>query len=94
MYINTQNMYYDYNKQADPYVEVVSLNISSDGTFNNLNDMFEKLSLKVESIIEKEKIFELSKDWAFFGDTESKKLAEYIKSISVEEKENIFDYYD
>lgn len=96
MYINMQNLHYDYNynSQPVPYVEVVSTNVSSDGTFIDLNDMFEKLSLKVKSTTDKEKIIELYKDCIYFGDEESKALNEYIKNISVKEKENIFDYYD
>lgn len=94
MYINMQNLHYDYNRQPVPYVEVISTNVSSDGTFNDLNDLFEKLSLRVKPMTDKEMIFELYQDCICFGDEESKKLNEYIKSISVKEKENIFDYYD
>lgn len=94
MYINMQDLQYDYNKQPAAYIEVISTNISSDGTFNDLNDMFEKLSLRVKPMTDKEKIFELYQDCIYFGDEENKKLNEYIKSISVKEKENIFDYYD
>lgn len=94
MYINMHNLQYDYNKQPVEYVEVISTNISSDGTFNDLNDMFEKLSLRLKPMTDKEMIFELYRDCVYFGDEENKKLNEYIKSISVKEKENIFDYYD
>lgn len=90
-YINMQDLYY---KQPIPYVEVISTNVSNDGTFNDLNDMFEKLSLKVKPMTDKEIIFKLYEDCFCFGDEEKTKLNKYIKSISVKEKTNIFDYYD
>lgn len=89
-----QNLHYDNNIQPVSYVEVISTNVSSNGTFDDLNDMFEKLSLRVKPITDKERIFDLYNDCVCFGDMESKKLNEYIKSISIKEKENIFDYYD
>jgi len=91
MYIN---MPYDYDRTPVPYVETISTNISSDGTFNSFNDMLEKISLRIKSLNDKEKIFGLYEDCVYFGDDENKKLNEYIKSISIKEKENIFDYYD
>ncbi len=94
MYINMQNMQDNYHRQHTPYVEVISTNTSSDGTFNNLNDMFKKTSLSIKPLTDKERIFGLYKDCVYFGNEESKKLTEYIKSISVKEQDNIFDYYD
>lgn len=94
MYINMQNTYYDYNNQTVSYIEVVSSNVSSDGTFKDLNDMFEKLSFNIKIESDKKRIFELYKDCIYFGEEESKKLLDYIKKLSIKEKENIFDYYD
>ena len=92
MYINTQDIHY-YEQQM-PYMEVISTNVSSDGTFNNLNDMFERLSIKIKPLSDTEKILKLYEDCVYFGEEESKKLNEYIKKVSIKEKENIFDYYD
>ncbi len=40
-----------------------------------------------------EKFLNLYENCVPFGFEESKKLREYITSISVEEKDNVFDYY-
>ncbi len=42
MNINMQNINYNFIMQPTPYVEVIYTNLSSDGTFNDLNDMFKK----------------------------------------------------
>lgn len=93
MFVNIQDTF-NYHKQTEPYIEVISADVSSDGTFNNLNDLFEKLSIKIKPRTDKEQIFNLYKDCVYFGNSENKKLNEYIKSKRVEEKESIFDYYD
>ena len=94
MYINMPSALYDYNRQSTPYVEVIRANVSNDGTFNNLNDLFEKLSIRIKEKTDREKVFDIYNDCVYFGVEESSKLNEYIKNISIKEKDNIFDYYD
>lgn len=94
MNIDIQHGQYNYSNRPITYVETVEANVSSDGTFDDINDMFEKLSLKLKPMTDKEKIFKLYENCVTFGNEENRKINNYIKSISVEEKESIFDYYD
>lgn len=94
MNINTSLMYntqYVYNQ---PYVEVIHTNISNNATFDNMNDLFEALSLKLKKYTTKEEVFDLFKDSVYFGEEENKKLNQYIIENKMEVKSNIFDYYD
>ena len=91
MYIDAQ---YDNLKSNAPYVETVTSNVSNDATFSSSNELFEKLSITINFLTEKERIFNLFKNCMHFGEIENKHLNDYLKSISVEEKNNIFDYYD
>lgn len=93
MYISVQNSYYNYNIQNTSHIETITTSISNDGTFAGLNDMIEKLSLRIKPTSDKEKIFDMFEDSVYFGDDEKKKVDKYINSICVKEKDNIFDYY-
>lgn len=90
------NVNYDYAQHTQPYqyVELIKTNASCDGTYLDLNDLFEKLSITVKTLTDKEKIFNLYNDCVYFGEEENKQLNAHIKRISVKEKGNIFDYYD
>lgn len=80
-------------KQSILYVERINIIVSRDAIFMNYNELLEKLSIKIKSQIDKEQIFSLYKKCIYFGEIENAKINRYIKSISVKEKDNIFDYY-
>lgn len=82
------------NNNFVPYMEVVKTTFSTDGTFDDINDLFEKLSLRFKCLTDKERIFNIYSDCIPFGKEESKKLNDYIKTIQVKERDCIFDYYD
>lgn len=90
MTYNTQYVY----QQPKSYVDVIYTNVSNDATFDNLNALFEKLSLKLKRQTVKEEIFDLYSDCVYFGEEENRKLNKYINENKMEVKNNIFDYYD
>lgn len=82
---------YVYNQ---PYVDVLYTNVSNNATFDNINDLFEKLSLKLKCKTDRELVFDLFNDGVYFGEEENKKLNQYIDENKMEVKANILDYYD
>ena len=76
------------------YIQNVNVNINNDATFDNYNDLFAKLSLKYKKNINKQDILDFFGDCKYFGNEENKKLNDYIYRNRVEDKENIFDFYD
>lgn len=94
--MNTNNLdsQYVYNNQFIPYVVSVSGNLNNSGIFDDVNSMFENLSVSVKPLKDRERIFNLANDFVHFGNEENKILDEYISSISVERKNNLLDYYD
>lgn len=76
------------------YVDTIYTNVSNNATFDNVNDLFEKLSLKLKKQTAKEEVFNLYKDYVYFGEEENKKLNQYISENKMAVKGNIFDYYD
>lgn len=94
MNANTTLMYDTQYVYHQSYVDVIYTNVSNNATFDNINDLFQRLSLKLKKQTEKEEILNLYNDCIYFGDEENKKLNQYISENKMEVKNNIFDYYD
>ncbi len=86
-------MAYENDKQPIFYTEKINTIVSRQGSFVNYNELLEKLFIKIKPQTDKEQIFSLYKECIHFGEAENVKINRYIKSISVKEKNNIFDYY-
>lgn len=77
-----------------PYIRTVDSTCSCDATFLNFNDMFNKIMIKYDKKSIKQEILEMYAECIYFTEEENNNLKNYIHLNSVEEKNNIFDYYD
>lgn len=76
------------------YIRIVDSTYSCDATFLDFNDMLDKLMIKYNKKSIKQEVLEMYGECIYFTEEENNNLKNYIHLNSVEEKNNIFDYYD
>ena len=83
-----------YNIKEVSYSNISEYGVcSSFGSYIDLNDYFNFQSFELVKS-DKVEIFDLFKNEVFFTDEDNKIVAQELKSISIERKNNIFSYYD